>query len=551
MNRQNFHLLMMVLVLGSAGLQASHAQIPDVEVQIVNPLKVTLPAMERNFDRVAIKPPDPVYPPLVYEFAPLIFEAPPFLPVVRPLRISMPKDELPLRGYASLGFGNYASPYGEAFFPVFSGGKGSRSGGVRLFHHSFLNGPVDGRNSGSGTSSVSIDLRSVTGAALSEAQLGWRNRYSGFYGYVPGTTIARKDIAHGYNQVNMSYALQTLGKSKARLRLSPSFSYLWDNLSASEADVNIGLESRVGIGKYNSLILQGDAGVLARKDVEAEAKPRQLIQVSTLYDFSVGDGITVQAGAHFAFENDTLLSGSLHVYPLAKATWKATSVMTGIFSVSGGVEKVSLHRLSGENIWLDQNINLAHGNRLLEVDAQVHAGMKGGFSLAGGFSYTDFGNQYFYLNSSTVDPLKDRSRFSVVYDDASRINAYGIFSFQRGSSSLNMRADYFKWTVNELSAAFHRPTYQVDLNAAFKIAGKLLVRPGVLVRGGIQALEDTSLDVITLPMATDLGVRMDYTFSERGAILIRFNNLLNSSYSLYQYYPVRGIQGMAGLTWKF
>ena len=36
------------------------AQIPDVEVQIVNPLKVTLPLAERNFEKIPVRPPEPV-----------------------------------------------------------------------------------------------------------------------------------------------------------------------------------------------------------------------------------------------------------------------------------------------------------------------------------------------------------------------------------------------------------------------------------------------------------------------------------------------------------
>ena len=89
----------------------SWAQIEDVEVQIINPLKVTLPVMERNFDKVQIRPPEPVYPPLIYEVAPLIYNAPPFKPGIRPLKVRLPENPALSRGYVSLGFGKSVSEY--------------------------------------------------------------------------------------------------------------------------------------------------------------------------------------------------------------------------------------------------------------------------------------------------------------------------------------------------------------------------------------------------------------------------------------------------------
>ncbi|MFM7195616.1 MAG: hypothetical protein ACKOYP_12670, partial [Bacteroidota bacterium] len=67
-------LMMMVL----APVASLFAQIPDVEVEIINPLKVTLPFAERNFDKVPVNPPAPVYPPLEYQYKAIPFTAPPF-----------------------------------------------------------------------------------------------------------------------------------------------------------------------------------------------------------------------------------------------------------------------------------------------------------------------------------------------------------------------------------------------------------------------------------------------------------------------------------------
>jgi len=328
-------------------------------------------------------------------------------------------------------------------------------------------------------------------------------------------------------------------------------SYLWDNLEAMEVDVRARFEADHKLGKKGQLEWDGAYDLLARQDESVEPRPRHLLSASTVYSRSLTESIDLRAGARVAVENDTLLRGGVHIYPELRLQWKATRRVQASFALTGGVDKVSLHRMSAENLWLDKNINISHSNRLLDAEAKVQAGLGSGASVSAGVNYTSYANLYFYVNSSTPDLSGDRSRFTPIYDDAQRTNLFGTFSLNKGGSTLNLRADYFAWSVSELAAPYHRPEWQVDLSGDFKLFGRLLARPSLLMMGGIKALQDNGTEVVTLPSATDLGMRLDYNFSERGSIFLRFNNMLNNSYQLLQNYPVRGFQGMAGLTWKF
>jgi hypothetical protein len=90
-----------------------------------------------------------------------------------------------------------------------------------------------------------------------------------------------------------------------------------------------------------------------------------------------------------------------------------------------------------------------------------------------------------------------------------------------------------------------------EFNGSFTLFDRLLFRPYVIVLSGIQAPSDVPNEIVTLPAATDLGIKMDYNFSERGSIMIRLTNLLSNEYAIYQNYPVRGFQALGGITWKF
>jgi len=58
-------------------------------------------------------------------------------------------------------------------------------------------------------------------------------------------------------------------------------------------------------------------------------------------------------------------------------------------------------------------------------------------------------------------------------------------------------------------------------------------------------------DTDTLNPILDLSDRADYSFTPRFAVFVEGNNLLNQKNERYWNYRVRGIQGIAGLSFKF
>jgi hypothetical protein len=69
--------------------------------------------------------------------------------------------------------------------------------------------------------------------------------------------------------------------------------------------------------------------------------------------------------------------------------------------------------------------------------------------------------------------------------------------------------------------------------------------------GGMKAYDFPGDAIVSLPTALDLSINTEYNFSERAGAFIKLNNLLNNDYSLFYKYQVRGVQALAGFTWKF
>jgi hypothetical protein len=154
-----FYLLMTLVALCSFQAFAQdekegEGEIQKVEIEIVKERQIVLPQANRNFEKVPPRPAEPIKPEITYQFKDLTFQTPDFNPSIRPLRLKDQSLSKIYGNYVSAGFGNYFSPYGEAY--ITSKRDKSKFYGGKFFHRSFINGPVDNGNSGSGNTELRL-----------------------------------------------------------------------------------------------------------------------------------------------------------------------------------------------------------------------------------------------------------------------------------------------------------------------------------------------------------------------------------------------------------
>ncbi|MFZ9981372.1 MAG: hypothetical protein ACO3FI_04995 [Cyclobacteriaceae bacterium] len=527
--------------------QKTFSQIQDVEIQIINPLKVTLPSVERNFDKVPVKPLDPVYPPLIYGYRPLEYMGQPFRLQVRPLRLKEEPVENLREGFVTLGYGNYGAPLAGLFLPLYQNQKTGTSSALRAFHNSFARGPVEGKRSASGNTSLALDFRGAGKTVSSEGIVSFKNVYSNFYGYPENTLLKNDTLGISYSAAGLGIRLTDTRKSALNYSLSGAFSHLWNNRKASETDINVDFSASAEVAKEGSVKFKFRYDLLARSDTGIDPKPRNLLSGGASYGFKINKNFHAEAGFSAVAEDDSLVKKSLHVYPLLKWNILFAPRLNLEGYLRGSVDKVSLHSLTTENIWLDKNTTIGHTNNLIDFGTFLNAQFKGIWSAKAGFKYNDFSNMFFYVNQAS-----DSSRFRLDYDEATRINPHLSIQFNKGSVSGGLKFDLFLWSVSHLASPFHKPKGSVEWNLDFALSQKLFLRPYAIIYWGITApVASDPARFKTLPAANDFGFRMDFNFSERGSVTARVNNLTGNSYSLFQNYPVRGFQAIAGLTWRF
>ncbi len=543
--------------------KTSEGEIEKVEIEIVKNRAVSVPQAARNFEKVPPRPVEPIKPEITYQFKNLSFNVPDYNPILRPLKLKAATISKIYGNYVSVGLGNYSSPYAEAYLT--NKRDKNKSYGVKFYHRSFLNGPVDGSNSASGHTELRLFGKTMSNNVALGGFANYENTAAYFYGYKPGSNIDRSAIRQNYNIVSVGGEVENAKLSNFKYNFKAGYSYLTDHYSASEDEMNLNFSSQYKIDNKKKIIINSDYFLMDRKDALVTAKVRQIFKIKPAYQFTPMDKLSLTAGFNAVVENDTIgKQNGLHVYPNLAANYQLSPSVDGYAGLTGDIDKVSLHTLSRENVWVNSNLNLFNTNRTIDFFAGLKGKVSGKVSFGTGLSFATLKNLYYYQS----DTGKNQSKFNIFYDNGNtqRTNLFAELGYSNEAFKVIMRGDYFSYSstiANQIanryaltgnnfgSGALQRPAYRVAINSSYNIYDKLLLSVDFIALGGIKALDLEKKNLTTLHPALDLNLKANYFVSKQFSIFLNFNNILSSNYQLYLNYPVRGFQVMGGASWNF
>ena len=514
--------------------------IPNAEIEIVKDKKINLPPADRNFQKIAPRPVEPVRHDIVYEYRNIRFNTADFSPVIRPLKLKQEDIAKIYGNYISGGFGNYASPYVEAYLN--SRRDKNRFYGLHFFHHSFGTGPVDGKNSASSNSEVKLFGKSITDDVTLSGDLNFRNRNGYFYGYAAGPEPSRGSIQQSYNTYAANVALENSKPGDLSYRINGGVSYLTDQYHADEAEVSLGAKGDYRVSDQSKIRLAVEYFFISRKDSATKYDGRNLLKVKPAYQFRPLEGLTVSVGLNFAAEND--LGAKMHVYPNVYAEYALAESVSAYAALTGDIDKVTLHSLAQDNFWLGSNLAVIHTNRQAELLGGLKGKLTGKISFVTGVSSSNLQNLYSFRNTAA-----DQAKFEITYNKTTRFNLFGELGFNPGENiKMTVRGDAYRYTTE---AVYHRPRYRVAYTSSFNLFDKVWIGADLIAQGGMKAYNFADASTVTLPAAFDLNAKADYFFSRRVSAFLKFNNILSNQYQMFLNYPVRGFQVMGGVTCTF
>ncbi len=552
-------LFLVVFALGAShsihAQTESRGEVSDQEFIIRKDRVLTLPTQPRAYEKLPVLPQPKGLEDFQYtinrygvNLRPLTLETTAAQKVYRKDR----RDLYP--GYIKAGYGNFASPLLEARFMATEVDQFNFS--AQLNHQSFGKGPVEGEQSKESHTHAGFDGSYYTDVVEVFGGLHWNQDGYSFYGYDP-EMFENADFLtpdNVFNTISIHAGVRDVEKvGPVSYEAKVGFRNFADSYEAQESDIMFG-----GNVKYH---LNDDWTIktgLGFSGTNVEnlnySESRNYFAIRPSVEFRYGE-FDFEAGLNIVSENDSILdkSSDFRVFPALKAQYQFADEFGFFAEFSGDVERQTYHSFVSENPFLgpvDRVLNTVNNYHL---EGGIQGQFNEVFNYRGSVNVDRYNQLYFFVNSES-----DMSQFDIIYDDKSTIiSIQGELGLKISDTyQLGSGINLYQYSLNQVAEAWHRPVWEVSFNNQIRPVEPLLIQANLNFMGGIRARgrmleEGGPTEIVNLSTIADLQLQADYAITERFSVFAQGNNIFNGSNNRWLMYPVRGIQLVGGLSYKF
>jgi len=544
-----FAFTQLAIAQGEKDWEETSGELEDARLLIEKETVLELPKASRNFDKMSKVDKERANPPQEYQLQLLDYYLGSITPEFDAMQLDPPPPSDIQGNYIKAGFGNFITPYFEGY--VGSERSDEYQYSARLRHLSSQNGPVDSNNSGSSFNDINAKGKYFLTSGAVSARANFERRMVRFYGYNPLTAIPvpeAEDIQQVYNTIDLGGGYEYFDDyTDFTFSADLDFYRLTDSFNASETNLALKLKGDYQLNDESKIFLDVDGIINEYSD--AISFDRNLVLSSA--GFRYNDGLLdVTAGFNLAYNADTTFTDAkFRLFPniIGKYTL-IEDQLTAIASLTGNIEQQTLRGFMQQNPFLNQNILIANTDRKFAVEAGIESNPIGKLGVNAKVGYASVANLPFFVNDDT-----DQSKFDILYEreaigvltgalEAS-IEFYGF----RGL----LQTNFYGYNVQNLEEPWHRPNLTNKLSLGYQFNRRLFLDAEFYHFGGIRAREPGTGETVNLDNIIDLNLKADYVFMDNLSGFLAVNNIISQEYQRYLYYPVRGINILAGVTYTF
>lgn len=284
----------------------------------------------------------------------------------------------------------------------------------------------------------------------------------------------------------------------------------------------------------------------------------------------VNDDLTLSLGVAAVLSLNTEASSSrFFLYPRINLSYRLVDeILIAYGGADGGLRQNSYHAFKDANPFVSPTLSISPTDEKFDV----FGGFKGKISNAVGYnlraSYRIEDNKALFL----LNPYKGRlpdlegyeygNSFGLVYDQVNTLSVFGELKVEISEKfSLGTSATINSYAVDATDGeAWNLPDITATLFANFDITEKIYGGASLFYVGERQSFLSASQggiiiepfqQKITLDAYLDAKTQLGYRVSDRLSIFAKGSNLLGENYQKWLNYPVQGIQGLLGATYKF
>ncbi len=560
--------LFLVLFCGSLSFSAAQTSarggLQDQVFVIQKDREIRLPKQIRSFEKMPALPQPKALGTLSFPVMTFFLPVPASEIEAKPAtkEWNVPKLDL-YTGWVRVGYGNFLSPLIEGRY--LSTQSADLQYATKFHHQSFGKGPVSWMEEESKESHT--ELTGDVSYFLDESELYSslevkRDAYT-YYGQDLGFTIPPNvDFAGPYYDLNK----QVKGNLKLGIRDLDKvgrIGYAGEVVLAGFRDSYAAREQELGFvgeGEFRpSKEIMANLGLsyftTATEDLRYDLN-RNYFSLRPEGQYTFGD-FKFRAGVILVSENDSIAERKpgIRLFPVLKSTYQVSEKLQVNAAISGDVQRNTYRSFVQENPFLGASDQLLNTVTKLSFAAGVAGIVSDKLVYRAGIDLRRQSNLHFFVNS-----YADTARFELVYDQEATVfqfNSHVELSLTE-KYTLATLFDFFHYNLSDQQVAWHRPTWILQLNNRYSPFKKLNLQANLQVMGALQArgfgvieTKPVRAEVVKLPALVDLQLKIDYAVNPRLSIFAEGNNLLDRSNTRWMNYPVRGIQGVGGMSFKF
>jgi hypothetical protein len=519
-------------------------ELEEAEIVIRKDRQIILPTATRNFEKIPQLPKLEIPDVQKYRFRSFNLNMNPFSPTIGTVGYELETIDSELKNnYIKAGYGNYVTPYLEAYFGSPRAKKFLYNVYVR--HMSSQRGPVDDKNSGNSRSEAVVGGQFFDGTNAIEGSLIYNRFSTHYYGYNPVLEFAPDDIEQVYNKFSAKF---TVNRTKKNVPYDYHFTTIWGFFK----DINDARENKFFFDTGASLEINSNwkakidllATFSNRNDLISERRNYLNLMPRVSYN---SDAFDLNVGFNVAGDSDS--GRGLGIYPAIEAGYLVSSGVRVFAGYEGTVEMNTFESMARENQWLTRGFDLRNTEKTSDLYGGLSAKLTDGLNLNAKASYASLNDLTFITND-----IQDSTRFNVLYDDETvdRLMVSSSLNFEKKDlvrSSLSFA--YYSYNLTTLEQAWHRPEFTLDFNNTFYPMRDLVLTVDFYYMAGLVGLNGETAQAQDLPDIYDLNLGGRYSINPRIGVFLKFNNLFGKEYQRYLNYPSRGLQVLGGVSFTF
>ena len=467
-------------------------------------------------------------------------------------------------GLVKIGFGNYTTPYGEAWYNHLR--SKDYAYGVRLKHLSSQTNLEDYGFGGFSDNEVSLYGKKFLKEHTLSGNFDYARNVVHFYGYDTSLvdildnelTIQRFNLFAANAELKSHYAKAERYNHDVKL----NFYNLQDTYKTSESNFKAN-------GYLQTAVLKETLKINAAVDYYNYKTIQDTVNntIITLNPNFIATGEKYRASIGVTGVADIFVKSKFYFYPNIDLSYNIVdNIIIPYAGASGKLQKNSYKSLTDENPFVLSHLTMNNSNYKYEVFGGLRGTLSSTIAYDLRAAYSSIDNMALYVNDTVSNSVVNANelvanRFDVIYDDAELLMFKGEISYQqREKLRIILRGEYYNYKMSIEEKAWYKPQLKFSLSGNYNLRDKIVAKVDLYYIANQFAktfVSDTTLSTGKRVVAQELkgvfdaNIAVEYRYTKKLGFFLTFNNITNFRYYRYNNYPTQRIGFMGGLSYSF